>query len=542
MKNTPGLRYLALILAMTSLSCSIPGLSQGSLKPSSTNSPIITPAVPSQTPTGIPIQPSGTPLPPVTGPEPSYRVAAFYYPWYGNPTLDGQWIHWTQSGHQPPQSIGSDYYPALGAYSSRDPAVVAQHMAWLRQAGIGIIITSWWGPGSNEDGAVPLLLQMAQRYGIKVAFHIEPHQGRNADALVNDVKYIYQKYGDSPAFFRSTASTSNSPGNQPKGLFFVWCTIYTGQGQCGDQPVKPDYWQKAADEIHALPQGGLLISDQSNAGWITDGHFDGIYNYITLDLNQNGGFAWARSLPTGALYIPSVTPGNSARRVGYPESTYLPRRDGQTYNDQWTAALGTGIQPDLVTITSFNEWHEGSMIEPPAIGATDGQGYTYAGFGSLPPDGYLTLTRDWIKKYLGTPWASGVRARIEITTSADWTTLNIVRGGAWIRPMRISTTGSVTTADIEAGDRFTLMQSLPDAQAGKQVQMTWDVFLTGLAPGGTLTLQIDRGSLGATTVTIYNETGATPVKVKTFRWGGVTTGRNSFTVQLQNADLAAPAP
>jgi hypothetical protein len=70
-----------------------------------------------------------TPLPPVEGPDPSYKVAAFYYPWYGNPATDGEWIHWTQEGYLPPKDIASDYFPALGAYSSNDPAVVAQHMA-----------------------------------------------------------------------------------------------------------------------------------------------------------------------------------------------------------------------------------------------------------------------------------------------------------------------------------------------------------------------------------------------------------------------------
>jgi glycoprotein endo-alpha-1,2-mannosidase len=535
------MKIVIVLLAFLLVSCS--------LAPISGRSPTGTfpPSAPTHQPTKM-VLPStltqlvGAPLPPVEGPEPSYKVAAFYYPWYGNPAVDGQWIHWEQAGYQPPKSISSDYYPTLGAYSSRDPAVVAQHMAWLRQAGIGVIIASWWGSGSNEDNAVPLILKMAERYGIKVAFHIEPYQGRTADGLVSDIKYINQKYGNSPAFFLSTASTPYSPGTQPKGMFFVWCTLFAGQGQCGNQPVQADYWQKALDEIHALPQGGLVIADRLQPGWINDGHFDGLYNYITLNLDEEGGFGWAQSLPMGALYIPSVMPGNSARRVGYPESTYVARLDGQTFSEQWTAALGTGVQPEMMTITSFNEWHEGSMIEPPAVGASDGKGYTYANFGSLPPDGYLTLTRDWITKYLGTTWPSGYRARIEITTTSDWTTLNIVRGGAWIRPERISASDSVTAARMEVDNRFLLMQSLADAKAGNQVQMIWDVMLMDLIPGGVLTLQIERGNLGVTQVTIYNDTGTVPKKIKTFKWGGITTDRNSLTVQIPSADLFTTFP
>ncbi len=463
----------------------------------------------------------------------SDRVAAFYYPWYGNPDTDGQWIHWPQNNHQPPQDIGSDYYPALGAYSSKDPAVIEQHMTWLEQAGIGVIITSWWGQGSREDQVVPLLLKAAEQHGIKVAFHVEPYNGRTADRLVSDIQYIYQHYGSSPAFFRSTATSRYSPEGQPKGMFFVW-------NMEGNGEAKYSYWQQALDQIHALPGGALIIANTLDAGWVGGSHFDGLYNYASLHLKESGGFSWANSLPPDTLYIPSVLPGFSARRVGYPADTYVPRLDGNTYNDQWTAALGTGIEPAMVTITSFNEWHEGSMIEPLEPGASNGKGYSYPDFGALPPEGYLQLTRDWIDKYLGMTWAGSYRARLSITTTSDWTTLDVVSGGAWVRPERVSASASATTAGMEQGDRFVLMQSLADANAGKQVEMTWDVLLNGLVPGQDLVLQIDRGNIGKTQVTIYNYLGTAPVEVGTFEWNQVTTGRNSFQITIPFDKLTNP--
>lgn len=492
------------------------------------------PATPIVTPTSS----LGISLPPVEGAEPSAKIAAFYYPWYGSRATDGSWIHWDQSNHLPPQDIGSDSYPALSAYSSKDPQVVAQHMAWLRRAGVGVIISSWWGPGSNEDRNVPLVLEMAERYGIKVAFHIEPYNGRTAESIVNDVKYIYEKYGNSPAFFRSTQSSRYSPGDQPRGMFFIWLIEFKEF----DQPVQSDYWLPAMDEIHALPQGALIIANTNQGSWVNASHFDGLYNYATLDLQQGGGFGWARSLPPNTLYVPSVIPGFSAKRIGYPADTYVPRNDGATFNDQWTAALGTGVEPALMTVTSFNEWHEGSMIEPAAVGANDGRGNNYADFGSLPPEGYLDLTREWIGKYLATQWGQMYRARITVTTTSDWTTLNVAGGGAWMRPERISASESATNAGMETGDRFVLMQSIGDASAGKQVEMTWDVLLSNLIAGDDLALQIDRGNIGFTQVTIYNYTGAAPVQIAIFKWGGVTTDRNSHTVKIPTADLMNPAP
>lgn len=86
-------------------------------------------------------------------PPPNYYVHAFYYAWYGNPKFDGKYIHWDhpqlphwdskiaqgypQGRHSPPDDIGSNFYPSLGPYSSRDPAVVEAHMQQLRTAAIG---------------------------------------------------------------------------------------------------------------------------------------------------------------------------------------------------------------------------------------------------------------------------------------------------------------------------------------------------------------------------------------------------------------------
>jgi hypothetical protein len=74
------------------------------------------------------------------------------------------------------------------------------------------------------------------------------------------------------------------------------------------------------------------------------------------------------------------------------------------------------------------------------------------------------------------------------------------------------------------------------------VEMSWDVLLSDLVAGQDLVLQIDRGNIGVTQVTIYNYTGETPVQVITFNWGGVTTNRNSRPIKIPATDLMKPAP
>lgn len=53
--------------------------------------------------------------------------------------------------------------------------------------------------------------------------------------------------------------------------------------------------------------------------------------------------------------------------------------------------------PSLVTITSWNEWHEGTQIEP-AIPKTI-PGYVYSDYSPLDPYYYLNKTRDWVNEF-----------------------------------------------------------------------------------------------------------------------------------------------
>jgi len=89
-----------------------------------------------------------------------------------------------------------------------------------------------------------------------------------------------------------------------------------------------------------------------------------------------------------------------------------------------------------------------------------------------------------------------------------------------------------------------LVQPLEDAKAGKEVQMTWDVMVTPV-PQSTpydLILQIDRGNIGKTTLTIYNYLGSTPIELKRFVSDQVTTGRNSVQVTIPFELLTSSTP
>ena len=76
------------------------------------------------------------------------------------------------------------------------------------------------------------------------------------------------------------------------------------------------------------------------------------------------------------ICAPSVGPGYDAQR-GSDDPRIKPRRNGATYDAMWRAAIASGA--DQVTITSFNEWHEGTQIEPAAPAHRHGR-YRYLSY------------------------------------------------------------------------------------------------------------------------------------------------------------------
>ena len=458
-------------------------------------------------------------LPPVVGPDPDYTTLAFYYGWYSNPGTDGRWDHWDQNRAAPPGDIGSDYYPQLGAYSSRDPLVVAQHMAWLRQAGIGVIALSWWFDSANNNMA-QLVLDTAAKYGIKVTFHLEPANPRLADRYAAEVEALVKRFGSHPAFFKTTQTSLYVKSTTSHPMIFVWCSaIYNN--------AKPDlvptgYWKAANDAIHASTNA-LLIADPCNgdyAGMVNEHHFDGGYNYITLHLKDEGYFNWARSLPPGALYVPSVAPGNEAERVGYEASTLMPRRAGANYDEQWAAALDAGIAPAMVSITSFNEWHEGSMLEPAKQGFS-AAGRTYKDFGALDPTYYLTRTKHWIdiKNAKTYPATLGKRLRLTVSSTSDWANLKL-QSGDLFQPVPVACASS---AEISAytGTEWRLNQSIEKANAGNVMQLCYDITVASTS----LTFVYDGGAIGSGSVLLQApQADGTFATLQQLTWVGNTDG------------------
>ncbi|RZF34870.1 hypothetical protein LSTR_LSTR012867 [Laodelphax striatellus] len=345
---------------------------------------------------------------------PNYNVHIFYYPWYGNLDHDGEWLHWNHEylpnwkkedfkvyptgRHKPPEDIGSNFYPALGCYSSRDPNIIDKHLQQIRDVGIGVLVVSWYPPNEKDtsDDFFMVLLDAAAKHRLHVAPHMEPYQGRNAINQLTHLRYFLNKYGNHSALHRMTMRGKQLP------VFYIydsyridssaWRELFSTNGQLSVRDTK-------YDGVFF----GLLV-DSQHCSEIKKSHFDGFYTYFA----SNGfsyGSSWKNWQFLGKyadqnrlLFVPSIGPG-------YVDTTVRPwnaastrhRRHGHYYEVAWRAALNTQPRPALVTITSFNEWHEGTQIEPAQPRSTPG--FTYLDYEPEGPDFYLNLTNYWIRQF-----------------------------------------------------------------------------------------------------------------------------------------------
>jgi glycoprotein endo-alpha-1,2-mannosidase len=255
------------------------------------------------------------------------QSAIFFYPWYSNPSHDGQYTHWTQGGHTPPFDISSHFFPARGAYSSGDPRVLRAQMRDIAAAGVDEVVSSWWGQGSQEDARLPAVIAAARARGLQVAVQLEPYLGRSVDRVAADLAYL-RGFGIRDVYvYRST-----------------------------------DFAAEDWSRVTRQPNGMRMFAQTNLVGFAARAGFAGFYTY---DIVTYGGEKFGRlceqARALGILCAPSVGPGYDATR-STGEGHVKPRLFGATYDSMWIAAGRAGA--DLVTITSYNEWSEGTQIEP----------------------------------------------------------------------------------------------------------------------------------------------------------------------------------
>lgn len=284
-------------------------------------------------------------------------VFTFYYPWYGTPRGQlGRWRVWNTNL----KNYGSPRTPRLGFYDSLQDSIIENHFRWASQNGIDVLISSWWGPKGQHphpraDQAMPILLEKAANHNLKITIYFEggfalkeASEVDRSDICLNELVHILENYGSHPAFFK----------HRNKPVIFVYTRAVNS--------LNFEQWRVIMSQLHQKGYNPVFIMDTVSPDFA--GQFDGVHIYnpiifgMTLQeiINSYELLDVLSGLNDG-IFIVTILPGYDDQLV-YQTGKHLNRQNGEFYKSLWNTALS--YKPNWILITSWNEWLEGTEIEP----------------------------------------------------------------------------------------------------------------------------------------------------------------------------------
>jgi glycoprotein endo-alpha-1,2-mannosidase len=354
------------------------------------------------------------PPPPPPPPAEKLQVGAYYYPWYGTARR-----HW-DSGYLR-GALDAPQQPLLGEYDSQDAQTIATHFQWAQQYGIDTFIASWWGPGSFEDVAIRDHMLTSPAIGpTKVAAFYEStgllpktngvinmDTAATEQKLIDDVDYMartlfadpgYARVGDRPVVYFYVSRSWR--GNVMRAITDLRNTIRSRYGYdlylVGDEVGGRSNDVPVADRIRAFDAitGYSLYASTQSPGWPDD-------TGLLAQTRQRYDAYKQVADQYGVAFIPDAQPGFNDRGVRLASNHYvLPREVNATVAPgtdslfAQTLDLGAGYldgtRPTL-NVTTFNEWHEDTQVEPVAAGPESSGPATYTLGYSYPADGFRML-------------------------------------------------------------------------------------------------------------------------------------------------------
>jgi hypothetical protein len=288
-------------------------------------------------------------------------VLAFYYAWYDQNT-------WT-SGQVPDVP--------LVPYASADREAMARQIDHAQGAGIDAFVLNWWGTGNQTEKNLQTLLDVAAEKGFRVAVDFDinsPFMG-GVNSYADNLRHLHAVHAAHSAYLRYQG--------RPVVFFYNVSRL----------PVAT--WRDLRDRV----------DPGRNALWIAEGTdlayqsvFDGHHLY---SITWPNGIPPSQTLPswgsrvrkynqdhgTSKVWVATVMPGYDDRQVRPVNGFARSREDGEYYRQCWRAAIDS--RPAWVIINSFNEWPEGSYIEPSRSYGT----------------AYLDLTREWSARFKSADFA-----------------------------------------------------------------------------------------------------------------------------------------
>jgi len=274
-------------------------------------------------------------------------VAVYYYAWFGNENGSQGSRHWDNTLDT----------PVIGCYSSYNETVIEWQISLMYEAGIDLVLLSWWGPRSFEDGAIKKFLEVNQKYDdpLDFAIVVEPFEGDRlaiAEGRVPtgeahfDYESVYKHVQEN--FVEPHYDTYFEYEGKPLLVFFNPAqppeTHLFNVHVAGDcDPMEP--WE---DWVWMLCEGG----ETSDGTSVYPPWFD--------DETQRARNRYCSVLPRfddWGLHTSGFRPSWRRFDVNYSEGLY---------DRQWEFALAQAAEGnlDIIGIFGWNEYQERIQIEP----------------------------------------------------------------------------------------------------------------------------------------------------------------------------------
>jgi hypothetical protein len=265
----------------------------------------------------------------VIDPQPELPVrAVFYYPWYKKNTSGTGWL----------EGKSSHYTPTLGFYNSNNTSVIDDHIDMLEYGKFDVAISSWWGQGSYTHNNLKTIMDRTELLGsdLKWCIYYEPEgdasvygtDDPSVSQITSDLQYIRDNLANRPEYFK----VNN------KFVVFVW-----GDGDDASSGMA-DRWKQANDNLGGIAYISLkvFVGYQSHESKVDSWHQYGpaqeVHSFLPHSYNISPGF-FLTSESTPRLY-----------------------RNLTSWKSNIRNMLSAGA--NLKLVTSFNEWIEGTAVEP----------------------------------------------------------------------------------------------------------------------------------------------------------------------------------
>lgn len=266
-------------------------------------------------------------------------VLAFYYAWF-------DMLTWEKPLPDKP----------LQLYHSSDVYAIQRHVREAREAGIDALVQAWYGPdmtNNQTEANFRILLDQAQIQGMRAAVSVDMGGPflQSEDTVLAALQALRDGRAQHPAYLRVDG----------RPVLFFW----------RQQQFSVATWESIRAQVD--PQRQMV--------WIAEGAeldylavFDGLYLYSiawsatpAAVLTRWGSAVeqWSAQHNAARYWVATVMPGYDDFVTGRPDAFARPREGGAYYRACWQGAIQSNA--DWVVITSFNEWLEGTHIEPSVL-------------------------------------------------------------------------------------------------------------------------------------------------------------------------------